>query len=88
MARKGSGFGLVMLVVVMLVVLLLVARSWKSVAPTAIEISTPDGEITISTPGVEGIATNPGGLTNLNQMRESTTDHIEQVENALDQTNQ
>ena len=47
------------------------------IAPTAIEISTPDGEITISTPGVEGIATNPGGLTNLNQMRESTTDHIE-----------
>ena len=79
---------MVMLVIVMLVVLLLVARSWRSVAPTAIEVSTPDGEITISTPDTQGIATNPGGLPNLNQMRESTTNHLEQVENALEQTNQ
>ena len=77
-----------MLVVVMLVVLLLVARSWRSVAPTALEVSTPDGEITVSTPGSEEFATNPGGLPNLGEMREATTDHTQQVQEALDQSNQ
>lgn len=88
MARKGSGFGIVMLVVVLLVVLLLVARSWKKVAPTAIQISTPDGEISVSTPGAEGVATNPGGLPNLKQMQESTSSHLDEVEDALEQSNQ
>ncbi|MDX1390370.1 MAG: hypothetical protein R3344_14365 [Acidobacteriota bacterium] len=88
MARRGSGFGIVMLVIVMLVVLLLVARGWKRVAPTAVEISTPSGEISVSSPGAEGVANNPGGLPNLKQMHESTSSHLDQVGDALDQTNQ
>lgn len=87
MARKGSGFGIVMLVVVMLAVLLLVAKSWKRVAPTAIQVSTPDGEISVSTPGAEGVANNPGGLPNLKQMQQSTSGHLDRVEDALEQTN-
>ena len=88
MARKGSGFGLVMLVIVMLAVLLLVAKSWRSVAPTAIQITTPDGEISVSTPGTEGIADNPGGLPNLNEMRQNTSAHTDQVQDALQQIDQ
>ncbi len=42
MAKKPSGFGFVMLVVVLAVVLLLAARQWRSVAPTALQVSDPD----------------------------------------------
>jgi len=38
MRRQGGGFGTVILLVVVAVVLYLVARNWKSVAPTAMEI--------------------------------------------------
>ncbi len=35
MSRRGSGFGLVVLVVVLAVVLLLAVRAWKSAMPAA-----------------------------------------------------
>jgi hypothetical protein len=88
MERKGASFGIVMLLVVMLVVLLLVAKNWRKLAPSALEVSTPDGEVSIPAPGTRGVASNPGGLPNLKQMKDSTSDHIEQVQTALDETNQ
>jgi hypothetical protein len=88
MARKGGSFGIVMLLVVMLAVLMLVAKNWRKVAPTALEVSTPDGEVSIPAPGTRGVASNPGGLPNLGQMKDSTSDHIEDVQTALDQSNQ
>jgi hypothetical protein len=54
MARKGGSFGIVMLLVVMLAVLMLVAKNWRKVAPTALEVSTPDGEVSIPAPGTRG----------------------------------
>jgi hypothetical protein len=39
MRGKGSGFGFVMLVIVLAVVLFLVAKSWKRMAPAAMEVS-------------------------------------------------
>jgi len=88
MARKGGSFGIVILLIVMLAVLMLVAKSWRSMAPTALEVSTPDGEVSIPAPGARGVATNPGGLPNLGQMKDSTSGHIDEVQTALDETNQ
>jgi hypothetical protein len=82
MARKGSGFGLVVLVVTLVVVLLLVARSWKSVAPTATQI--PDQVILDDHGEPEAAGTiREGGLPDLNQMRRQTNLHSKQVQEAL-----
>jgi hypothetical protein len=88
MARKGGSFGIVVLVVVMLAVLLLVAQSWRRVAPTALEVSTPDGEISLPAPGTQGVASNPGGLPDLGEMKTNTSTHLQEVQTALDETNQ
>lgn len=82
MARKGSGFGLVVLVVTLVVVLLLVARSWKSVAPTAMEI--PD-QVVLDDHGQPETAETirEGRLPGLNQMRQQTDLHSKQVQEAL-----
>lgn len=82
--RKGGGFGLVVLVIVMAVVLLLVARSWKSVAPTATQL--PDGpSAPLETNGEDqaGEALSSGNLPDLNEMRSETDAHAERLQQAL-----
>ena len=69
---------MVILVVVMAVVLLLVAKSWKSVAPTAVQLSA-DGP---SAP-LEVHGENVGSLPGLNEMRSETDAHAEQLQQAL-----
>ena len=86
MARKGSGLGIVLLVVTLVVVLLLVARSWKSVAPTATQI--PDHVILDDHGEPETTESiREGSLPDLNQMRRQTNLHSKQVQEALAESN-
>jgi len=80
MARRGGGFGLVMLVVVMAIVLLLVARSWRSVAPTAAEVAP--SATAVPTPAAD-LAPELGALPRLSDMQRETDAHAADVEKAL-----
>ena len=83
--RKGGGFGLVVLVIVMAVVLLLVAKSWKSVAPTATQLDPEGPAAPLETHGEDeaGEALQSGNLPDLNEMRSETDAHAERLEQAL-----
>ncbi len=87
MSRQGGGFGFVMLLVVLAVVLLIAAKAWKSAAPTALEVATPVGDVTISDHGASEAAgqVRPGGLPGLSDMRRETGTHTQQVEETLQQ---
>ena len=85
MARQGSGFGLVVLVVTLVIVMLLVARSWKSVAPTATQI--PDHPLVNDHGQPEAAETlGEGTLPDLNEMRQQTDLHSQQVQEVLAET--
>ena len=84
MASKGSGFGLVMLLVVLVVVLLLAARSWEKVTPTAAEVAQPASPLgPFSDHGQTKAAGEVRRLPGLNEMRQNTAEHTEQVEETL-----
>lgn len=87
MKRRLGGFGLVMLLAVMLVVLLLVARSWRAVAPEAIDVTRPDRvtpKMAMDDPGgAAAEALRRGELPGLDEMQQRTDDHAEQVQDAL-----
>jgi hypothetical protein len=87
MKRQGGGFGIIMLLVVMVIVLMLVARKWKSVAPNAIEVSTPAGQVQVPDHGdaEAGAAVRSGGLPNLGDMQRETGAHTQQVQETLQQ---
>lgn len=87
MAKKGvSGIGFVMLLVVLVIVMLLVAKSWKSVAPTAMQIDDPYLPLTVDDHGETGAgeALRSGRLPDLNDMRQQTGAHAQQVQEALE----
>jgi hypothetical protein len=85
--RKGGGFGMIMLVIVLLVVMLLVAKNWQAVAPTAVQVSTPAGDLPVVVDDrgqtEAGAAVRSGQLPDLNDMRQSTNQHAQQVQDAL-----
>jgi len=85
MKRQGGGFGIIMLLVVMVIVLMLVARKWNSVAPNAIEVSTPAGQVQVPDHGEAGAAVRSGGLPNLGDMQRETGAHTQQVQETLQQ---
>jgi hypothetical protein len=88
MAKKPSGFGLVMLVVVLVVVMFLVARQWRSVAPTALQVSDPDYSAIADDHGETGAgeALRSGRLPDLKDMRQQTGAHADQLQEALEAT--
>ena len=82
MARKASGIGFVVVLAALVTVMLLAAKAWQKVAPTAAQINsvqTPAADQDVVSPASE----QPGTLPDLNQMRQQTSTHIEQVEEAL-----
>ena len=83
--RKGAGLGLVAMVIVLVVVLLLAARQWRSVAPTAVQLADDGSPSVVDAHGETGAATavRAGGLPDLQEAREQTTAHAEQLEEAL-----
>jgi len=74
--QRGGGFGLVVLVVVLAVVLLLVARSWRAVAPAAQAVTNPR----ITDPQITGSG---GDLPDLQEAQRRTDAHTKQVQDAL-----
>ena len=85
MRKHGGGFGIVILLVVLAVVMLLVARNWKSVAPTAIQVTNPSSPVQVDDHGQPeaGEAIRSGQLPNLNDMRQATSQHASEVQDAL-----
>jgi hypothetical protein len=77
---------MVMLVVVLAVVLLLVARNWRAVAPTAMQISDPELGSSVDDRGQAeaGAAVRSGQLPDLNDMRLQTDAHSQDVQEALE----
>jgi hypothetical protein len=71
----------------MVIVLLLVARAWKSVAPTAVQITSPSLGLEEGEEGEEG-EEDKDRLPTLNDMRENTAEHAEQLEEARKQIDQ
>lgn len=85
--RKGGGFGMVMLVIVLAVVLVLVAKHWKAVAPTAIQVTNPDAPVVVDDHGQTeaGEAIRSGQLPDLNDMRQQTSAHADRLQDALEE---
>jgi len=85
MKKMGGGFGMVVLVVVMAIVLLLVAKQWKAVAPTAMQLDDGTPMVVPETHGEDqaGEAIQRGGLPDLNQMRQATGEHAQQVQETM-----
>jgi hypothetical protein len=66
-ARKYTSFGLIVLLVVMVVVMLLAAKAWKALQP-----SQPP----------PAVATDPGKLPDLQELKRATTQHSTEVRDA------
>ncbi len=83
MKNSISLVSMILMLVVMVIVLLLVARAWKSVAPTAVQITSPSLGLE---EGEED--EDKDRLPTLNDMRENTAEHAEQLEEARQQIDQ
>ena len=91
--RRGGAIGLIVLLVALVIVMMLVARSWKSVAPEVIQITDTDGpdvNVRFSDHG-EGQVVDElrrGDLPGLQEMQQATDARTQQVADALAETNQ
>ncbi len=76
---------MIMLVVVMAIVLLLVAKQWKAVAPTVMQLDDGTPMVVPETHGEDGAgqALQRGELPGLNQMRQATDEHAQQVQETM-----
>ena len=87
MKNSFSIVSMILMAVVMVIVLLLVARAWTSVAPTAMQIATPSNSgLGQDEEGEDG--EDAQRLPTLNDMRENTAEHAEQLEEARQQIDQ
>lgn len=88
MKNAISPIGMILSLVVMVIVLLLVARAWTKVAPTAVQITSPS--LQGLQQGDSETAEGEGSqrLPTLNEMRESTSQHAEELEKARQQIDQ
>ncbi len=89
MRRQGSGFGLVMLVVVLAVVLYLAMRAFKSTLPAAQALakpSTPASDAASTDAPASGESVRPSRLPDLRDVKQRTDAHAAQVKDAVEQT--
>ena len=85
MRKLSGGFGLVMLVIVVAIVLLLTARAWNAVAPTAADLRDAAAPVPADVRDAATTATRDGSLPRLDDVRQRTGAHAEDVANALAQ---
>ena len=84
MARQGSGFGFIILLVVLVVVTLLTARLWNETAPVVQQVVEGTSSATsVPDHGQPEASGALGELPNLNEMRSATDDHTQEVTEAL-----
>jgi len=88
MAKKPSGIGMVVLLVALVIVMILVARQWRSLGPTAIQVTDPDYSAIADDHGETGAseALRSGGLPDLKDMRQQTNQHADRLQEALEAT--
>ncbi len=85
--KVGGGLGFVMLLVVVLVVMLIASKAWKEAAPTVIQLNGEKNVKTvIADHGQPEAREALGTLPNLNDMRQSTGAHAEELSKALAET--
>ena len=85
--KGGGGIGLVMVAVAMVVVLLLVAQSWKKIAPTALDIDNVGRSGQVDSYGEDAAAAGlrSGDLPNISGMEQTTDAHAADVQKALNE---
>ena len=88
MRKGGGGMGMIVTLVVMAIVLYLVAQAWKNMAPEAISVTN----VSASPADLDGDGSDddesatPGHLPDLQEMRETTAQHQEDVRQAMEKT--
>ena len=82
--KVGGGLGFVMLLVVVAIVLVLAARAWQEAAPNALLLDEPQSVVDDhgQPEAREALANLPG----LNEVRDSTAAHADELERALAET--
>jgi hypothetical protein len=91
--KRGGAIGLIVLLVALVIVMMLAARSWRSMATHAIQITDtegPDVNVQFSDHGEAqaGDAVRDGDLPGLREMQQQTDARTQQVADALAETNQ
>jgi hypothetical protein len=87
MRKGGGGLGMIVVLVAVLIVMLLVARAWNDMAPTALQVTQPGSEDSSDRIFADEEDYNsPGHLPNLEEMNQRTTQHEEDVRQAMEQT--
>ena len=86
MAKRGTGFGTILLLIVVAVVLVLAAKSWTSVAPAALDTDNAlnSGPISDNGQPEASQALREGRLPNVTQMQAETDQHSDHLQEALD----
>ena len=86
MRRSGGNFGIVILVVVLAVVLLLAVKAWENVMPATSALSGTGSTAAVSDHGQpEAVEeARSSDLPDLTDMRDSTSEHADQVREALE----
>ena len=91
--RRGGAIGLIVLLLALVIVMVLVAQSWQSMAPEMIQVTDtkgPDVNVQFSGHGesqaVEELRR--GDLPGLEEMRQQTDVHVQEVADALAESNQ
>ena len=86
MARKGGGFGFVMLLVVVVAALWLTARAWEKSGASALALDPSSSASTTGSPPARGQSDARdalGTLPDLGEMRDATSRHSDAVQEAL-----
>jgi len=82
--KVGGGLGFVMLLVVVVVVMLLASRAWKEATPTVMQLN--GAKTAVADHGQPEAREALGTLPDLNDMRQSTGAHAEELSKALAET--
>ena len=79
---------MVVLLVALVIVMILVARQWRSLGPTAVQVTNPDYSAIAEDHGETEAseALRSGGLPDLNDMKQRTGQYADQLEEALEAT--
>ena len=89
MKLKGSGIGFVIVLIVMAIVLFLTAKSWNAAAPTLATLPGAESAGPVSdhgqTEAVVALRATPLGFQNLDEMQQSTDQHVNQVQEIMSQ---
>jgi len=82
--KAGGGLGLVLVVITMAIVLLLVAQSWKKMAPAVLDLDRA-GETQMESHGEDAAAAGlrSGDLPKISDMERTTDAHAADVQEAL-----